>query len=133
MIFSPDKPYKSSSHILPKKVLEGLKSSLDNETMTWLGHMTALLRINKKNILTNPWLSQYASPLRTFDPKRYAPHALNIEKLHPIDFIVISHSHFDHLELSTIKKLSYQKNIFEMLLSVLENIFGNLVIKMLSN
>ena len=112
MLFYADKPTASFSHIMPKKeVFEGLKSSLGNDTVTWLGHMTALLRINNKTILTDPWLSQYASPIRPFGPKRYTPPALNVKELPPIDFIVISHSHFDHLDLTTIKELSHQKNI----------------------
>ena len=102
-------------HILIKsKVIDGLESTAGENTVTWLGHMTALLRIDGKSILTDPWLTDYASPISLLGPKRYVEAALKIEELPPIDFVVISHSHFDHLDLPTIAALPNKEKITAM-------------------
>ena len=109
------KPVLPPTHILPKaQVLEGLKSTTGKNTITWLGHMTALLRIDGKTILTDPWLTSHASPIRPLGPKRYVPPALTVNELPPIDFVVISHSHFDHLDLPTIETLPNRSHITAM-------------------
>lgn len=110
-----EKPVLPPTHILPKaQVLEGLKSTTGKNTITWLGHMTALLRIDGKTILTDPWLTSHASPIRPLGPKRYVPPALTVNELPPIDFVVISHSHFDHLDLPTIETLPNRSHITAM-------------------
>ncbi len=102
-------------HVLPKKqVFAGLKSTAGQNTVTWLGHMTALLRLDGKTILTDPWLTGHASPVRPLGPKRYVPPALTVDELPPIDFVVISHSHFDHLDLPTIETLKNRHRITAM-------------------
>ncbi len=107
-----DPPDVPPDHVLPKfKVIEGLERSSEYDTVTWLGHMTALLRIDGKAVLTDPWLTSYASPIRPLGPKRYVKPALAIEELPKIDFVVISHSHFDHLDLPTIATLPDRKSI----------------------
>jgi|LWDU01.1.fsa_nt_gi L-ascorbate metabolism protein UlaG (beta-lactamase superfamily) len=110
-----DTPKIPADHILIKsKVIEGLESTAGKNTVTWLGHMTALLRIDGKSILTDPWLSSHASPVRPLGPKRYVDPALTIGELPPIDFVVISHSHFDHLDLPTIAALPNRDKITAM-------------------
>ncbi|MGB0576461.1 MAG: MBL fold metallo-hydrolase [Alphaproteobacteria bacterium] len=107
-----EKPDLPPNHSLPKaQVLAGLKSTAGKNTVTWLGHMTALLRIDGKTILTDPWLTSHASPISPLGPKRYVPPALTINELPPIDFVVISHSHFDHLDLPTIETLPNRHRI----------------------
>ena len=113
--FSSEKPVLPPTHTLPKtQVLEGLKSTASKNTVTWLGHMTALLRIDGKTILTDPWLTSHASPARPLGPKRYVPPALTVDELPPIDFVLISHSHFDHLDLPTIETLPNRDRITAM-------------------
>jgi N-acyl-phosphatidylethanolamine-hydrolysing phospholipase D len=112
---STETPVLPPDHTLPKaQVLEGLKSTDGKNTITWLGHMTALLRIDGKTILTDPWLTSHASPIRPLGPKRYVPPALTVNELPPIDFIVISHSHFDHLDLPTIETIPNRDRITAM-------------------
>lgn len=99
-------------HALPlDQVKAGLAATAGQNTVTWIGHMTALLRLDGKTILTDPWLTDYASPIRPLGPKRYVPPALRATDLPPIDFVVISHSHFDHLDLPTIETLPNRERI----------------------
>ena len=99
-------------HVLKKnKVLEGIENSLGNNTVTWLGHMTAMLRIDGKVILTDPWFTSYATPLPPFGPKRYVAPGLKLVELPKVDFIVISHNHYDHLDLATISNIPNKKEI----------------------
>jgi hypothetical protein len=93
-------------HVLARdQVLAQLARNKGKNTVTWIGHMTALLRLDGKNILTDPWLTDQASPFGSFGPKRYVPTALGFDDLPPIDFVVISHSHSDHLDVPTIEQL----------------------------
>jgi len=70
--------------------------------MTWIGHSTVLLQYQGINILTDPILSQRASPVSFVGPKRVTPAALRPEQLPVIHFVVISHNHYDHLDRSTV-------------------------------
>jgi N-acyl-phosphatidylethanolamine-hydrolysing phospholipase D len=74
--------------------------------VSWLGHSTFLLQHNGINILTDPIFSNRASPLSFTGPKRYVPHAMDYGVLPPIDFVVISHNHYDHLDSKTIARLA---------------------------
>lgn len=73
----------------------------------WLGHSTLLIRLNNKTILIDPVFSQTASPL-PFMVKRFQEAPLTLSELPPIDFVVISHDHYDHLDWKTI---SFFKNL----------------------
>ena len=83
-----------------------LHFSSEQPSVTWIGHSTLLVWFNGKTILTDPIFSTRASPFSIIGPKRVVPPALSLHELPPIDFVVISHSHYDHLDLKTIKKLA---------------------------
>jgi L-ascorbate metabolism protein UlaG (beta-lactamase superfamily) len=72
----------------------------------WLGHATVLLEIDGLRILTDPILSQRASPFQFVGPARLHPAPLAMEDLKNIDAVVISHDHFDHLDMHTIQALA---------------------------
>ena len=72
---------------------------------TWIGQATILLNIDKKNILFDPIFSERASPLKNIGPKRNIPPAIAINSLPKIDLIVISHNHYDHLDLQSLKEI----------------------------
>ena len=72
---------------------------------TWIGQATILLNIDDKTILFDPIFSERASPLKNIGPKRNIPPAISIENLPEIDLIVISHNHYDHLDLQALKEI----------------------------
>ena len=92
------------------KVLGGIENASGENSVTWHGHMTAMLQIDGKVILTDPWFNSYATPLPPFEPKRYVSPPVEVSELPKVDFIVISHNHFDHLDLATIEDITNKKN-----------------------
>ena len=72
---------------------------------TWVGHATVLVQAAGLNILTDPIWSDYASPFPPLGPKRVAQPGIRFDDLPKIDLIVISHNHYDHMDLPTLKRL----------------------------
>ncbi|VDL76298.1 unnamed protein product [Nippostrongylus brasiliensis] len=72
----------------------------------WLGHATVLVQMEGVRFITDPVWSQRASFLQWIGPKRYRPPPLEIEDLPQLDFAVISHDHYDHLDADAVKQLS---------------------------
>jgi L-ascorbate metabolism protein UlaG (beta-lactamase superfamily) len=73
--------------------------------VSWVGHSTLLIEIEGLRFLTDPVFSQRASPFRWLGPRRFAPPAIAIDELPPIDAVVISHDHYDHLDMDSIVAL----------------------------
>ena len=74
--------------------------------VTWLGHATALIEIDGYRVLTDPVWGQRCSPSRTVGPQRLHPPPLDIEALPALDVILISHDHYDHLDMATVRTLA---------------------------
>ncbi len=73
--------------------------------VTFINHATVLLQGHGLNILTDPVWSQRVSPISFLGPRRHRNPGIRLEDLPHIDCILISHNHYDHLDLSTLKKL----------------------------
>lgn len=73
---------------------------------TWLGHSTVLLEIDGRRVLTDPVWGNRASPFSFFGPKRFQPVPVEIRALPPLDVIVISHDHYDHLDYTSVRALA---------------------------
>jgi L-ascorbate metabolism protein UlaG (beta-lactamase superfamily) len=73
--------------------------------ITVVGHATVLIQTRGCNLLTDPFWSQRASPLPFIGPKRACPPAIAFDHLPRIDAILLSHNHYDHLDLATLRRL----------------------------
>ena len=72
----------------------------------WIGHSSFIINNYDLNIITDPIFSDRASPLSFLGPKRLIKPAISYKNLPKIDVVVISHNHYDHLDLDSIKKLN---------------------------
>lgn len=75
-------------------------------TVTWIGHATVLVQMDHVTFLTDPTWSDTASPVSFAGPTRFVAPGVAMDDLPPIDFVVISHNHYDHLDLSTLVALA---------------------------
>lgn len=73
---------------------------------TWLGHSTVLLEVDGVRLLTDPVWGQRASPSQLVGPKRFQPTPVTLRQLPPVDAVLISHDHYDHLCHPTIRALA---------------------------
>jgi L-ascorbate metabolism protein UlaG (beta-lactamase superfamily) len=73
---------------------------------TWIGHSTVLIQTAGLNILTDPFLSERASPLSFAGPRRVRPPGLAAKDLPPIDLILLSHNHYDHMDLPALRDIA---------------------------
>ena len=101
----PDGGYEFAL-IRPDVAFLGANRSVN--TLTWLGHDTFLIQWGGMNIMTDPHLTGRASPFSFLGPKRYMPPPLSFDELPHIDVVLISHSHYDHLDLATLQQLARQ-------------------------
>jgi len=76
-----------------------------NIRISYVGHVTFLIQTAGVNILTDPVWSERASPFSKLGPKRVTPPAIHFDHLPKIDLIIISHNHYDHLDMPTISRL----------------------------
>ncbi len=82
------------------------KLSEDITRITFINHSTTLIQLKGQNILTDPVWSKRVSPFQWIGPKRVRPAGINFEDLPPIDVVIISHNHYDHLDEATVKRLN---------------------------
>jgi L-ascorbate metabolism protein UlaG (beta-lactamase superfamily) len=73
---------------------------------TWLGHSTVLIEIDGMRVLTDPVWGPRASPSTLAGPKRFQPVPVSLRALPPIDLVIVSHDHYDHLDYPTIRELA---------------------------
>jgi len=107
-----DDPVVPAGHFLDQSVAaKALAEAGSGNKLTWLGHSSFLLRLGGRNILLDPFLSDYATSVQPFGPKRYTPPGLPVEKLPRTDLLLISHNHYDHLDRATLEALPNKDRI----------------------
>jgi L-ascorbate metabolism protein UlaG (beta-lactamase superfamily) len=74
--------------------------------VTPVGHGTFLVQVDGLNLLTDPIWSDRCSPVSWAGPKRHRSPGIRFEELPPIDAVLVSHNHYDHLDLPTLKRLA---------------------------
>jgi N-acyl-phosphatidylethanolamine-hydrolysing phospholipase D len=83
-----------------------LRGNGTQPTVTWIGHATLLVQLDGINILTDPHWGSHAAPFEVGGSRRLVPPGLRFEDLPQIHAVVISHDHYDHLDLATVKRLA---------------------------
>ena len=83
-----------------------LNLSEDDNYAVWIGHSTFLIKKNGVTILTDPIFSKRASPFKNIGPKRLIPPAIPLDAIPHIDIVTVSHNHYDHLDIHSLKKIS---------------------------
>jgi L-ascorbate metabolism protein UlaG (beta-lactamase superfamily) len=74
--------------------------------VTFINHATVLIQVDGLNILTDPIWSERGSPVTWAGPERVRPPGIRFEDLPPIDVVLVSHNHYDHLDVPTLRRLS---------------------------
>ncbi len=77
-----------------------------NPSVTWIGHATFLVRMDGVTFLTDPIFSERASPVSFAGPPRLVAPGVPLAELPKIDFVTVSHDHYDHLDLATVAALA---------------------------
>ena len=83
-----------------------LRANGTTPTVTWIGHATLLVQLAGVNVLTDPIWSDRASPVSFAGPRRLVPPGMRFEDLPRIHAVVISHDHYDHLDVDTVERLA---------------------------
>ena len=95
-------------HVLTKdKVLSDLKRYKDGDYIAWVGHATFIIKLGNTTIITDPVFSKNAGPL-IFGPKRFTDPALKLSEIPKIDLFLLTHNHYDHQDMTTIRKFPYK-------------------------
>ncbi|MCF6257993.1 MAG: MBL fold metallo-hydrolase [Gammaproteobacteria bacterium] len=107
--FLPDVP--DDHYLSEKDAISQFQQLNGRNSITWLGHATFLIRINGMTILTDPFLTEFASPLWEFGPRRYVQPGISLDNLPPVDMVIVSHNHLDHLDAETVESLQGKERI----------------------
>jgi L-ascorbate metabolism protein UlaG (beta-lactamase superfamily) len=119
--FVPDVPFKSDVRRLlrwqlghpkskwpkafPSPFVDSPPTRVKGLRVTLIGHASYLIQVADLNILVDPVYSERASPVTFAGPKRVNPPGIAFEKLPPIDLVLVTHGHYDHLDVATLRKL----------------------------
>ncbi len=95
-------------HVIEKKiVLSNLEGFKNDDYITWIGHATFLIKLGNTTIITDPVFSKNAGPL-FFGPKRFTEPALTLKEIPKTDLFLLTHNHYDHQDMRTIKNFPFK-------------------------
>jgi len=97
-------PFRTDHQVYKTPPASGLR-------ITWFGHSSSLVEIDGVNVLIDPVWDERAAPTQWAGPKRFFPPTLSLEDLPPIDVVLISHDHFDHLGAGTVQRLARMESL----------------------
>jgi L-ascorbate metabolism protein UlaG (beta-lactamase superfamily) len=86
--------------------------------LTWMGHASALVEIDGRRFLTDPVWSERVSPSTAIGPRRFFPPPIALEQLPELDAVLVSHDHYDHLDMATVRALTRRGAFFVVPLGV---------------
>ena len=95
-------------HIINKQeVLNNLEKFKDDDYIAWIGHATYLIKLGNTTLITDPVFSKNAGPL-IFGPKRFTEPALKLNEIPKTDVFLLTHNHYDHQDMSTIRRFPFK-------------------------
>ena len=95
-------------HVINKQeVLNNLEKFKDDDYIAWIGHATYLIKLGNTTIITDPVFSKNAGPL-IFGPKRFTEPALKLNEIPITDIFLLTHNHYDHQDMSTIRNFPFK-------------------------
>ena len=95
-------------HVIDKEiVLSSLNKYKEGDYIAWIGHATYLIKLGNTTIITDPVFSKNAGPL-IFGPKRYTEPALNLAEIPKTDLFLLTHNHYDHQDMGTIRRFPFK-------------------------
>lgn len=96
-------PFRTDARLYEKPPVSGLR-------VTWMGHSSTLLEIDGVRVLVDPVWEQRAAPVEWAGPRRFFTSPLRLEDLPPIDVVLLSHDHYDHLGARTVQRLAQMES-----------------------
>lgn len=107
LLREPRTPWPARVDVTPRR-----PPSRDGATavVTFIGHSTFLIQTAAGNVLTDPMYSQRAGPFNVFGPRRVRQPAVLFDELPPISIVLLSHNHYDHCDLRTLRMLADRFN-----------------------
>lgn len=109
----------SPSHKVPSVKTDLNKKPGPEPTITYFGHSAYMVQIDGKNLLMDPVLSERVSPVQWFGSKNYdGTHVFEFGDLPAIDFVILSHDHYDHMDYETLKQFAGKSTRFVVPLGV---------------
>ena len=95
-------------HVVDKEiVLSELKKHENENYIAWIGHATYLIKLGNTTIITDPVFSKNAGPL-IFGPNRFTEPALKLDEIPKTDLFLLTHNHYDHQDMSTIRRFPFK-------------------------
>ena len=96
------------NHVIDKSiVLANLEKFKNDDYIAWIGHATYLIKLGNTTIITDPVFSKNAGPL-IFGPDRFTEPALKLNEIPKTDIFLLTHNHYDHQDMSTIRKFPFK-------------------------
>lgn len=92
-------------NVLPSERTNLFQLDLNDDVLVWFGHSSYFMQLNRKRFLIDPVLSGHASPVKFTTRSFKGSDVYTVDDISPIDFLLITHDHYDHLDYSTIVKL----------------------------
>jgi N-acyl-phosphatidylethanolamine-hydrolysing phospholipase D len=106
--FSDRMPKAPKEHFISKKEALEQYETTPSPSITWIGHAAFIIRLGKKIIITDPFVSEVAGP-GILGPKRFHPAAFNAKELPKADVMAVSHNHYDHLDDEALRAYRYKE------------------------
>lgn len=112
MIFHKPHNTRPASSIPVQPLTRADLIAAPNHSVYRLGHSTLLLKLQDKFWITDPVFAERASPVQWAGPKRFHQPPISIDELPPIEAVILSHNHYDHLDYEAVLKLADKVNVF---------------------